>query len=80
LLSSGATVTCAHRAILAGNRTATTNGLFATITYGTIFTFIQAYEYNVAPFSINDGIFGSLFFLLTGFHGFHGLVNIFYQY
>jgi cytochrome c oxidase subunit 3 len=52
----------------------TTNSLFATIIYGAIFTFVQAYEYNVAPFSINDGIFGSLFFLLTGFHGFHGLV------
>jgi heme/copper-type cytochrome/quinol oxidase subunit 3 len=46
--------------------------LVATITYGVIFTFVQAYEYNVAPFSINDGVFGSLFFMLTGFHGFHG--------
>jgi heme/copper-type cytochrome/quinol oxidase subunit 3 len=53
---------------------ATTNGLVATITYGVIFTCIQAYEYNVAPFSINDGIFGSLFFMLTGFHGIHGMV------
>lgn len=74
LLSSGVTVTCAHRAILAGERATTTNGLFATITYGGIFTFVQAYEYNVAPFSINDGIFGSLFFMLTGFHGFHGWI------
>lgn len=74
LLSSGVTVTCAHKAILAGERATTTNGLLATITYGGIFTFVQAYEYNVAPFSINDGIFGSLFFMLTGFHGFHGLM------
>jgi cytochrome c oxidase subunit 3 len=57
---------------LAGERLSTTNGLVATITYGTIFTFVQGYEYNVAPFSINDGIFGSLFFMLTGFHGIHG--------
>ena len=76
LLSSGVTLTCAHKAILAGERSTTTNGLFATIIYGTIFTFIQAYEYNVAPFSINDGIFGSLFFMLTGFHGFHGLIKV----
>jgi heme/copper-type cytochrome/quinol oxidase subunit 3 len=75
LLSSGITVTCAHRSILAGERVTTTNSLFATIIYGVIFTFVQAYEYNVAPFSINDGIFGSLFFLLTGFHGFHVLVG-----
>jgi cytochrome c oxidase subunit 3 len=72
LLSSGITVTCAHRAIIAGERSSTTNGLIATIVYGLIFTIVQAYEYNVAPFSINDGIFGSLFFMLTGFHGFHG--------
>jgi cytochrome c oxidase subunit 3 len=79
LLSSGVTVTGAHRAILSGEREKTTNCLIATIIYGLIFSFIQAYEYNVAPFSINDGIFGSLFFMLTGFHGFHGLINIFYK-
>jgi cytochrome c oxidase subunit 3 len=75
LLSSGVTVTCAHRAIIAGERSSTTNGLIATIVYGLIFTVIQGYEYNVAPFSINDGVFGSLFFMLTGFHGFHVLVG-----
>jgi len=74
-LSSGVTITAAHRGILSGERATTTNGLFATIMYGVIFTFIQAYEYNVAGFSINDGIFGSLFFMLTGFHGFHVLVG-----
>ena len=75
LLSSGVTITCAHRGILAGERLTTINGLVATIFYGIIFTFVQGYEYNSAPFSINDGIFGSLFFLLTGFHGFHVLVG-----
>lgn len=72
LLSSGITITSCHRSILAGERMTTINSLVATILYGIIFTFVQGYEYNVAPFSINDGIFGSLFFLLTGFHGFHG--------
>ena len=76
LLSSGVTVTCAHRAILAGERAATINGLLATLMYGGVFTFVQAYEYSVAPFSINDGIFGSLFFMLTGFHGFHDIFLI----
>lgn len=51
------------------------NSLIATISYGVLFTFIQYYEYTVAPFSINDSIFGSLFFMLTGFHGLHVLVG-----
>jgi cytochrome c oxidase subunit 3 len=75
LLSSGVTITTAHHAILSGERISTTIGIIATIFYGVIFTFIQAYEYNVAPFSINDGIFGSLFFMLTGFHGFHVFIG-----
>lgn len=75
LLSSGITVTCCHKAILAGERSATANGLLITILYGILFTFIQAYEYNIAPFSINDSVFGSLFFMLTGFHGFHVLIG-----
>jgi heme/copper-type cytochrome/quinol oxidase subunit 3 len=60
---------------LAGQRIVTTNGLLATISYGIIFTIVQIYEYRVAPFSMNDGIFGSLFFMLTGFHGFHVLLG-----
>jgi len=75
LLSSGVTITCAHRGILVGERATTINGLIATIIYGIIFTYVQSYEYNVAPFSINDGVFGSLFFMLTGFHGLHVLVG-----
>jgi len=69
------TITCAHRAIIVGERSTTLNGLVATIIYGLIFTYVQGYEYNAAPFSINDGVFGSLFFLLTGFHGFHVLIG-----
>jgi cytochrome c oxidase subunit 3 len=52
-----------------------TNSLIATILYGVLFSGIQYYEYTVAPFSINDSIFGSLFFLLTGFHGCHILIG-----
>ena len=52
-----------------------TYGLLATISYGVLFTSIQYYEYTVAPFSMNDGIFGSLFYMLTGFHGIHVLVG-----
>lgn len=75
LLSSGITVTAAHRAIFVGERGLVINSLIWTILYGVLFTCIQMYEYNVADFSINDGIFGSLFFILTGFHGIHVLVG-----
>jgi len=74
-LSSGVTITFAHKALICGDRFYTTLGIFFTIGYGIIFTLVQVYEYNVAPFSINDGVFGSLFFLLTGFHGFHVLIG-----
>ena len=75
LLSSGVTITWAHRAILSGNWLDMTNGLSITIFYGLLFTAIQYYEYTVAPFCINDSIFGSLFFMLTGFHGCHVLIG-----
>jgi cytochrome c oxidase subunit 3 len=75
LLSSGVTITWSHRAVLSGNWLNMTNGLIATISYGIIFTCIQYYEYTIAPFSMNDGIFGSLFYMLTGFHGIHILIG-----
>lgn len=75
LLSSGVTITYAHKSILVGDRYTSLDGLIWTILYGIIFTFIQGYEYCFSSYSINDGIFGSLFFLLTGFHGIHVLIG-----
>lgn len=75
LLSSGVTITYAHKALIVGDRSYTMLGIFYTIVYGSIFTIVQGYEYTVAPFSLNDGIFGSLFFLLTGFHGLHVFIG-----
>jgi heme/copper-type cytochrome/quinol oxidase subunit 3 len=40
-----------------------------------LFLFLQAVEYANLPISINDGVFGSTFFMATGFHGFHVLVG-----
>jgi len=75
LLSSGVTVTYAHRGIIAGSRFISLDGLYWTVLYGFLFTTIQAYEYCFSDFSMNDGAFGSLFFLLTGFHGIHVMIG-----
>lgn len=86
LLSSGVAVTYAHRALTAdsapdvGKRGRITHGLVAAITYGVLFTAGQLFEYNNAPFSINDGIYGSTFFLMTGFHGLHVLIGTCFLY
>jgi len=75
LLSSGATVTWTHHAILAGLRKQAIISLVLTLILGCTFTGFQVVEYLEAPFSINDGIYGSCFFMATGFHGFHILIG-----
>jgi heme/copper-type cytochrome/quinol oxidase subunit 3 len=75
LLCSGVTVTWAHHAIVAGDREGTILGLIFTVTLGAIFTGFQILEYSEAAFCISDGVYGSTFFLATGFHGFHVLVG-----
>lgn len=52
-----------------------TKALGSTVGLAILFTLFQVYEYFVAPFSILDGIYGSTFFLLTGFHGLHVLIG-----
>lgn len=75
LLSSGLTVTYAHKACLLNARLNCIDGLLWTILYGLLFSTIQGYEYCYCNYSINDGIFGSTFFLLTGFHGLHVIIG-----
>lgn len=75
LLMSGATVTWAHHAMLHGNRTQTITGLVFTVLLAVSFTSLQAYEYMDASFSISDGVYGSTFYMATGFHGFHVFVG-----
>jgi heme/copper-type cytochrome/quinol oxidase subunit 3 len=75
LLASGVTITWTHRATFSGNRDNVIDSLFATLALGILFSLIQYYEYAVATFCINDGIYGSLFFVLTGFHGLHIIVG-----
>jgi cytochrome c oxidase subunit 3 len=75
LLASGVTVTFAHWALKKANRIALNVWLLATVALGFIFVYFQAGEYahamNDLDLTINGGIYGSTFYLLTGFHGFH---------
>ena len=75
LLLSGTTVTWAHHALLEGDRDGLKWGLILTVALGVLFTAVQAYEYVAAPFAFKDSIYGSTFFMATGFHGFHVLVG-----
>ncbi len=76
LLASGVTVTFAHWALKKGQRTGLVLWLLATIVLGYVFVGLQAWEYSIAysdeiNLTMGSGIYGSTFFMLTGFHGFH---------
>jgi cytochrome c oxidase subunit 3 len=75
LLSSGAAITAAHHFIVAGDRISAIAALEATLGFAVVFTLLQVMEYLEAPFSISDGIYGSTFFMATGFHGFHVIIG-----
>jgi cytochrome c oxidase subunit 3 len=79
LVTSGIWLTIAHHALRDNNRSKTAFWLFLTLLFGFSFVAIQAYEYTHAYTELNlklsSGIFGSTFFMLTGFHGFHVLVG-----
>ena len=75
LLSSGASLTYAHHALIQGNRKVTIVGFVITLLLAVTFTGFQALEYHEAPFTIADGIYGTTFFFGTGFHGLHVIVG-----
>jgi cytochrome c oxidase subunit 3 len=80
LLTSGVTLTIAHHALLAGQRGKTIAWMWITVVLGATFVGVQAFEYHHAYAELNlklsSGIFGSTFFMLTGFHGFHVFVGM----
>lgn len=75
LLTSGVTCTWAHHGLLAKNRDQLIKGLMATVALGFLFVACQAFEYYEAyhemGLTLGSGIYGSTFFMLTGFHGLH---------
>merc|ERR1712112_709665 len=74
-ISSGVSVTWAHHALMEGNYRQTSQGILITVMLGVYFTFLQGLEDYEARFSFADGIYGSTFFIATGFHGLHVLVG-----
>ncbi len=80
LLTSGVTITFAHWALKKGNRSALVLWMWATVILGATFLGFQIYEYGQAysehhNLTLGSGIYGSTFFMLTGFHGFHVTVG-----
>jgi len=79
LLTSGATLTWAHWGLVKNNRTQLNVGLALTILLGLLFLSLQVYEYSHAYHAMNlkltTGAYGTTFYMLTGFHGFHVTVG-----
>jgi len=85
LLSSGVTITIAHHALIANQRAKTIAFMWLTVALGVVFLCVQGYEYFHAYHEMNlkltSGLYGSTFFMLTGFHGFHvfmGMLMLFF--
>lgn len=75
LISSGLTITWSHYRMLTNSLRERKKSLTFTITLGIYFRIIQAIEYIESPFTISDSIYGSTFFIATGFHGIHVLIG-----
>nr|YP_010292301.1 cytochrome c oxidase subunit III [Poecilobdella javanica]ULO25925.1 cytochrome c oxidase subunit 3 [Poecilobdella javanica] len=75
LLSSGVTVTWAHHSLKRGMSLELKQALVFTIMLGLYFTMLQLGEYYHSPFSIADSVYGSVFFVATGFHGIHVIIG-----
>jgi cytochrome c oxidase subunit 3 len=75
LLSSGATVTWAHHAIIVRAKKHAIVSLILTLVLAILFTGLQGFEYLEAPFTMSDSVFGSCFYMATGFHGFHVFIG-----
>lgn len=75
LISSGVTITWSHQRLLANKKKKSIKSIYLTILLGIYFTFLQKWEYTQARFTISDSVYGSTFFITTGFHGIHVIVG-----
>nr|YP_011002220.1 cytochrome c oxidase subunit III [Picromerus viridipunctatus]WPO01481.1 cytochrome c oxidase subunit III [Picromerus viridipunctatus] len=75
LLCSGMSVTWAHHSLMNNNYPEVTKSLMMTVILGIYFTMLQTYEYKEASFCISDSIYGSCFYMATGFHGLHVMIG-----
>lgn len=75
LIRSGCSITYRHFKILAKKINSSYISLILTILLGILFIFCQYFEYNIRRFTFSDRIFGSIFFISTGFHGIHVIIG-----
>jgi cytochrome c oxidase subunit 3 len=76
LIISGFSVTWVHRGVALGSFKEAMDGFLITILLGFIFIFLQGKEYFEATFNLEDGIYSSVFYMLTGLHGCHVIVGV----
>lgn len=76
LLLSSATLTWAHHSFIHNKKREASHMLLITIGLGFLFVALQALEYGHTAFAMKDGIFPSLFYMLTGFHGLHVMIGV----
>nr|AZL93184.1 cytochrome c oxidase subunit 3 [Diapriidae sp. ZJUH_2016010] len=75
LITSGMTLTYSHYLMINNKFIKSIIYMYMTIILGMMFTTIQIYEYKMSFFNISDSIYGSIFFMLTGFHGLHVIIG-----
>jgi cytochrome c oxidase subunit 3 len=75
LLNSGGMITLAHQLFIVQEKQAALYAFELTIILALFFTLFQLIEYFSAPFNLSDSVYGSTFYLATGFHGFHVIVG-----
>lgn len=75
LVASAIAFEYAHDNVVAGRNRSAATGLVLAVIFGLAFSAMQVYEYLEASFSISDGVYGSTFYMLTGFHGLHVIIG-----
>jgi len=75
LILSGATITISHKRTVMGYRKLSLDFLYITFGLGLFFLLLQYFEYGVCDFTISDSVYGSCFYMATGFHGLHVFIG-----